>query len=663
MEDKDKIYIVWGSLLVFLVYFDIFFFSGILFSKNIISDFIIDIVNKTELYTNILYSKYSIIIISILFVGSIKSKKNKDINRSKTFVFIAIGLIGIFSTSFQFLIGTKLFYSILLIISIGLFLKGMANLFNLINVDLKKDLYNEENESFLHVNEKIENDISVNIPIEYSYKKKINKGWINIVAPNRATMILGKPGSGKSYSFVEEIMKQHIQKGFAFVNYDFKFPTLTNIAYDYLLSYPDEYNKYKNKIKFAVINLDDPKYSHRCNPIHPRLIEKIADARSAIYTIFYNIDKKSASKEDFFQMSAGALSTACLVFLRNYKNGIYCSLPHLIEFISKPDEKILKILNTDPELTMLISPFADALEKESFEQLSGQTASARIPLSKLATKEMYYVMTDPDNNGIDLRINLEENATFLNVANNPKTYETNSPALGLIMTQTAKLINEQGRIPTNFMVDELPTIYVHGLDNLIATGRSNLICVTLSFQDLTQLIRDYGKDIGEAIFTTVGNIISGNVIGETARKISEVIGKVVQQRESVSVSNQGTSKSYSQQLDALVPISKISNLGQGAFVGSIADTRKESFSIKAFHGLVSPSKKDQKDRKLPMVNPYLTEEILIKNQLKIQKEIDDLIESELEKLEQEKDKELEVSEELELEAEKELEEIQYFEDL
>lgn len=523
------------------------------------------------------------------------------------------------------------FYILSYVIGIFSLLNGLTQLFRVLKMGNMDDRFNVENESFQQCEELITNDLSVNIPSKFYYKKKWRKGWVNIVAPNRSTMILGKPGSGKSYAWVEEFIKQHIQKGFAFVNYDYKFPTLTNVAYSYLQKYQEAYKQF-GKVRFAIINIDDPKYSDRCNPIHPKLLKKDSDIIDAVYTIFYNIDKNSITKEDFFKMSAAAITSASLLFLKLYEDGKYCSLPHLIEFLNQPYQKVLKILGSYQELRYFTGSFSDALENEAYEQLSGQVASAKIPLSKLVTKEMFYVMTDPENTGIDLRVNDPDNLTILNIANNPETQKSNAPANGLYMSQISKLINKQNRVPCEFLVDELPTIYINGLDNLIATGRSNKICVTLSFQDLAQLERDYGKEIANAIFNTVTNIISGNVVNETARKISDNIGKVLQERESTTINKEGDSTSISTQLDLLIPPSKISQLSTGEFVGVLGDTFKEPLPTKVFHAKISPDKSDLKLNEVPIINERVTEQELINNQKRIQQEIIELIEEELERI-------------------------------
>lgn len=634
MKDTEKLKPLWGGILATLYCFDILYWGKTI--DFLEGHFMVEFLNKFASLKVISYLpalKAAELASMVVLSATNKTKKNDDLTLGKSFLFVFSGLLlvvlDVYIRNYQTL------YILILLLSTIVFSKGILNLFNHLNVNLRDDIYNEINEEFEQTNELMENDISVNIPLKYTYKKIERNGWVNIIAPNRATMILGKPGSGKSYAWVEEFIKQHMMKGFAIINYDFKFPTLSKVAYNYFIKFGYIYQeKYGLDLKdiFKIWNPDDPRYSHRCNLLHPDTLKTEADARDAVYTIFYNIDKKSAQKEDFFQMSAGAIVSAALWFLKIYENGKYCSLPHLIEFIQRSDEKILKILGSYSELKYFTSAFIDALEKGAFEQLSGQTASARIPLGKLATKEMFYVCTDPNNTGIRLNINDPKNVTILMVANNPKTQKTNGPALGLLMSQTAKLINQQGKVPTGYLIDELPTVYVNGLDNLIATGRSNNICVTLSFQDLTQLIRDYGKETAEAIFTTVGNVIAGNVVGETAKKISEIIGKVVQLKKSISVNQDSTSVSYNQQLEYLVPQSKISNLTQGKFVGIVSDTIKQQIKVKAFHGFVSPDKSDLGDIDIPMINPGITDEILKQNQEMISNQIDELIELELKRI-------------------------------
>ena len=335
-------------------------------------------------------------------------------------------------------------------------------------------------------------------------------------------------------------------------------------------------------------------------------------------------------------MSAMSITVATLWFLRNYKDGIYCSFPHLIEMIQQPDEKLLVILDSYPDLRYFTSAFTDALQKESFEQLSGQTASARIPLGKCATDEMFWVMTDPDNTGVNLKVNLPEEVTILNIANNPETQKTNAPALGLYLSQSAKLINDHGRVPCAFHVDEFPTTYIHGLNTLIATARSNKVCTVLSAQDYTQLILEYGKEVADSIFNTIDNIIAGKVAIDTAKKISEAVGKINYTTQSISINQDNTSTSFNTQRDYIVPPEDISQLSQGEFCGIVSDTYKQKIDLKAFRGDVNPPKDNMTGVSFPMVYPDLTQEMLKENVLKIQTQINELVDEEMNRIKEEK---------------------------
>ncbi len=476
---------------------------------------------KTNIFSSPFYPKFGVVLMTVFFVLLDKGKKSIEMDRNKAIQNAIMSTIFFLATALLVKILPYMFlYIIAISISYSFLINSYATVHRILDKSAMNDRYNLDNKIFPQTTELLENELSINIPYKFisEYTKKgsgnemelipiYKQGYINVIAPDRASIILGKPGSGKSYSFNEEFIRQGILKGFSMINYDYKFPTLTNIAHNYYLNYRSSYSKYPGKERFAIINLDDPRYSDRCNPIHKDLLDTQSQAIDAVYTIFYNIDKKSSIKQDFFQMSAMSITMcAALWFLRNFEDGKYCSFPHLIELIQQSDEKLLPILDSYPELRYFTSAFTDALNKESFEQLSGQTASARIPLGKCATPEMFWVMTDPSNTGVNLRVNRKEEVTILNIANNPETQKTNAPGLGLYMSQAAKLINKPDRAPCVFHVDELPTIFINGLDNLIATARSNKVIVVLSAQDYTQLVADYGREIADKIFNTIGNI-------------------------------------------------------------------------------------------------------------------------------------------------------------
>ena len=472
----------------------------------------------------------------------------------------------------------------------------------------QEDVFNQENESFMQETRLIENEYSVNLPTRFRYAGKDNDGWINVVNPFRATIVLGTPGSGKSYAVVNNYIRQMISKGFSVYIYDYKFDDLSAIAYNTLLHNMD---KYKVKPHFYVINFDDPHRSHRCNPINPEFMTDISDAYEASYTIMLNLNKTWIEKQgDFFVESPIILLASIIWYLKIYKNGIYCTFPHAVELLNKPYADLFMILTSYPELENYLSPFMDAWKGGAQDQLQGQIASAKIPLTRMISPQLYWVMT---GNDFSLDINNPQEPKILCVGNNPDRQNIYSAALGLYNSRIVKLINKKGQLKSTVIIDELPTIYFRGLDNLIATARSNKVAVCLGFQDFSQLNRDYGEKESKVIQNTVGNIFSGQVVGETAKTLSERFGKILQQRQSVSINRQDVSTSVNTQLDSLIPASKIANLSQGTFVGSVSDNFGEKIDQKIFHAEIvvdhaRVSAEEKAYRKIPVINEFRDKE-------------------------------------------------------
>lgn len=470
--------------------------------------------------------------------------------------------------------------------------------------NLMKDVFNEENESFMQETRLMENEYSVNLPTRFQYQGKMHDGWVNVVSVFRATIICGTPGSGKSYAVVNNYIKQLIGKGFACYLYDYKFDDLSTIAYNTLLHNTD---KYKVKPQFYVINFDDPRRSHRCNPINPEFMTDISDAYEASYTILLNLNRTWIEKQgDFFVESPIILLAAIIWYLKIFKGGIYCTFPHAVELLNKPYSELFTILTSYPEQENYLSPFMDAWKGNAQDQLQGQIASAKIPLTRMISPQLYWVMT---GNDFSLDINNPDEPKILCVGNNPDRQNIYSAALGLYNSRIVKLINKKGQLKCAVIIDELPTIYFRGLDNLIATARSNKVAVCLGFQDFSQLNRDYGEKESKVIQNTVGNIFSGQVVGETAKTLSERFGKILQQRQSVSINRQDVSTSINTQLDSLIPASKISNLSQGTFVGAVADSFQEKITQKIFHAeiVVDHAKVSEEERnykKIPIINEF-----------------------------------------------------------
>lgn len=553
------------------------------FTLGIIDKILMNFQRTTGLFSSILWTKLFCVVFLALSCLGTKGVKEEKITWPKIWTVLFSGFVFFFLNWWLLVlpigkIGVASLYIFTLSIGYICLLMGGVWMSRLLKNNLMDDVFNTENESFMQETRLMENEYSVNLPTRFYYKKKWNKGWINVVNPFRASMVLGTPGSGKSYAIVNNYIKQQIEKGFAMYIYDYKFPDLSEIAYNHLLHHLDAY---KVKPQFYVINFDDPRKSHRCNPINPVFMTDISDAYESAYTIMLNLNRSWIQKQgDFFVESPIILLAAIIWFLKIYENGKYCTFPHAIEFLNRPYAQIFPILTSYDELANYLSPFMDAWEGGAQDQLQGQIASAKIPLSRMISPALYWVMTGDD---FSLDINNPNEPKVLVVGNNPDRQNIYSAALGLYNSRIVKLINKKKQLKSSVIIDELPTIYFRGLDNLIATARSNKVAVCLGFQDFSQLTRDYGDKESKVIQNTVGNVFSGQVVGETAKTLSERFGKVLQQRQSMTINRNDKSTSISTQMDSLIPASKISNLTQGMFVGAVSDNFDERIDQKIFH--------------------------------------------------------------------------------
>ena len=594
------------------------------------------------LFSHTLYTKaFALVLLALSCLGT-KGVKNEKITWSKIYVALGVGLVLFFLNTPLLKLppatGTFLY---MLTISLGYIALLMAGVWmsRLLKNNLMDDVFNNENESFQQETKLMENEYSVNLPTKFYYKGKWNNGWINIVNPFRASIVLGTPGSGKSYAIVNNYIKQQIEKGFSMYIYDFKFDDLSTIAYNHLLKHRD---KYKVQPKFYVINFDDPRKSHRCNPLNPDFMTDISDAYEAAYTIMLNLNRSWIQKQgDFFVESPIILLAAIIWYLKIYEDGKYCTFPHAIELLNKKYSDVFTILTSYPDLENYLSPFMDAWQGGAQDQLQGQIASAKIPLSRMISPQLYWVMTGDD---FTLDINNPNEPKILCVGNNPDRQNIYSAALGLYNSRIVKLINKKGQLKSSVIIDELPTIYFRGLDNLIATARSNKVAVCLGFQDFSQLTRDYGDKESKVIQNTVGNIFSGQVVGETAKSLSERFGKVLQKRQSMTINRNDKSTSISTQLDSLIPASKISTLTQGMFVGSVSDNFDERIEQKIFHAeIVVDNEKVAAEtkayQKIPQILSFVNEQgedkmkqEIESNYKQIKKDILNIVVSEMERI-------------------------------
>ena len=611
------------------------------FTLGIVDKILMNFQRTTGLFSSILWTKLFCVVFLALSCLGTKGVKEEKITWSKIWTVLFSGFVFFFLNWWLLVlpigkIGAATLYIITL--SVGYICLLMAGVWmsRLLKNNLMDDVFNTENESFMQETRLMENEYSVNLPTRFYYKKKWNNGWINVVNPFRASMVLGTPGSGKSYAIVNNYIKQQIEKGFAMYIYDYKFPDLSEIAYNHLLHHLDAY---KVKPQFFVINFDDPRKSHRCNPINPAFMTDISDAYESAYTIMLNLNRSWIQKQgDFFVESPIILLAAIIWFLKIYENGKYCTFPHAVEFLNRPYAQIFPILTSYDELANYLSPFMDAWEGGAQDQLQGQIASAKIPLSRMISPALYWVMTGDD---FSLDINNPNEPKVLVVGNNPDRQNIYSAALGLYNSRIVKLINKKKQLKSSVIIDELPTIYFRGLDNLIATARSNKVAVCLGFQDFSQLTRDYGDKESKVIQNTVGNVFSGQVVGETAKTLSERFGKVLQQRQSMTINRNDKSTSISTQMDSLIPASKISNLTQGMFVGAVSDNFDERIDQKIFHAeIVVDSAKVSAEMKayqpIPVIVDFTNKdgsdnlkETIEANYRKVKEEILSLVDSEI----------------------------------
>ena len=601
--------------------------------------------NRTGgLFHSILYTKlFSLLLLALSCLGT-KGVKAEKMSWSKIWTVLVVGFCLFFLNWWILLLpishlGNATLYIFTMTAGYICLLMGGLWMSRLLKHNLMEDVFNNENESFMQETKLMENEYSVNLPTRFYYKKKWQRGWINVVNPFRATIVLGTPGSGKSFAVVNNYIKQQIEKGYSMYIYDFKFPDLSTIAYNHMMNHQ---NGYKVKPQFYVINFDDPRRSHRCNPIHPNFMSDISDAYESAYTIMLNLNKTWVQKQgDFFVESPIILFAAIIWYLRIYKNGKYCTFPHAIELLNRRYEDVFPILTSYPELENYLSPFMDAWQGGAMEQLAGQIASAKIPLSRMISPQLYWVMSASE---FTLDINNPEEPKILCVGNNPDRQNIYGAALGLYNSRIVKLINKKGQLKSSVIIDELPTIYFKGLDNLIATARSNKVAVCLGFQDFSQLVRDYGDKEAKVVINTVGNIFSGQVVGETAKTLSERFGKVLQKRQSISINRQDVSTSINTQMDSLIPPSKISGLTQGMFVGSVSDNFTERIEQKIFHAeIVVDTNKVKREEShyqpIPIINDFkdadgndCMKQAILDNYNQIKEDVKLIVKDELERI-------------------------------
>ncbi|MBD1366599.1 YWFCY domain-containing protein [Mucilaginibacter sp. ZT4R22] len=600
----------------------------------IVTDRIIGNIAKTGLFSGMLKPKLAALLFLCISLLGAKGKKDEKIQRNSIIAYLGCGLLIYFlSWLILYLSAGNSMVAILYMSITGtgflLILTGGTWLSRLIKANLNKDIFNKDNETFPQEERLLENEYSINLPAKYNLNGKVRDSWINVINPHRSTAVLGLAGAGKTYFVIRHVIDQHIRKGHSMFLYDFKFSDLTMIAYNALLKYR---NNYKVKPTFWVIDFD--KIYHRCNPLDPQSMEDITDATESSRTIMLGLNREWLKKQgDFFVESPINFLTAIIWYLRKYENGKYCTLPHVIELMQADYDKLFAVLEQEEEIKVLINPFISAYHNKAMAQLEGQIASAKIGLARLASPQLYYVLS---GNDFTLDINNPDEPKIVCVGNNPQKLQVYGAVLSLYVNRMLKLINKKGKLKSSLIFDEFPTLTAD-LIPTISTGRSNLISVTIGIQDFSQLKKDYGADHADVITGIVGNVICGQVTGDTAKKMSENFGKIMQNRESLSINSSDTSISKSTQLDYAIPASKIAALSSGEFVGIVADNPDCKIELKMFHAEFQNDhagiKKEEDNYKPLPVVANVTELDIQENYKSIKRDIERLLAVELQKLE------------------------------
>ena len=627
------------SIALLLIHFYYYCFDSFR-QWNLAPDFacrIMENIYRTGLLDSFHKSKLFALGLLVISLMGAKGRKDEKLHFRTAFYYISLGLMFYFGSYLAFVIFADTEVCSVLYISLCslgylMTLSGGTLLSRIIRRKLSSaDIFNKENETFPQEERLIENEYSVNLPARYHLKDKVRSSWINIINPFRGILVPGTPGSGKSYFVIRHIITQHIAKGFSMFIYDFKFDDLTVIAYNAWLKFR---HLYAVEPKFYIINFDDLSRTHRCNPLDPAAMTDITDAAESARTILMGLNREWIKKQgDFFVESPINFLTAVIWYLRKYNDGEFCTLPHVIEMIQTDYESLFTILRTEKEIEVLINPFVSAFLNEAVDQLEGQIASAKISLAKLSSPQLYYVLSGSD---FTLDINNPSDPKIVSMGNNPQKIQTYGAVLSLFVSRLIKQVNQKGKLKSSLIFDEFPTIYLNNIDSLIATARSNKVSTCLGIQDFSQLRKDYGREQADVIINIVGNVICGQVSGDTAKQLSERFGKIMQDRESLSINSSDTSISRSRQLESAVPPSKISSLSSGEFVGMTADNPDCRIELKTFHcEIINDHEKIKKEtdnyKEIPIIRT-IDNVIIQKNYLQIKIEIQEIIHSEMERI-------------------------------
>lgn len=601
-----------------------------------ITDRILINVKQTGLFSNFHKSKLlALLFLTISLIGA-RGRLNEKFNYKVVTAYLVTGFLLYFISGLCFYIkGIELQTIAILyftITSIGfiLILSGGTILTRIIKDGLKNEVFNKANETFPQEERLLTNPYSINLPAVYNLKGKLKRSWINIINGRRGILILGSPGSGKSYFLIENIIRQLSDKCFVQFVFDWKYPELSTLTYNYYLK-----NKHKYPVEPKFFNVNFTKPLHRLNPLYPALMTDIVDAMDASKTMLLSINKTWVNRQgEFFVESPINLLASVIWFLKKYDGGKYCTLPHAIELLQLPFDRLFTVLNSEPELQTLINTFISLYLEDNMETLSSQMASVNIPLGRLSSPVLYYILS---GNDFTLDINNPKEPKIFCLGADPVRADALAPVLSLIVDRLNKIINQPGNHPCLTIYDEFAVLRAPSVLRIIGQGRSNDIICAIALQDYSQLKQVYSREEAETIFNMTGNVIAGQVSGETAKLLSERFPKIMQDRESMSINRNDTSFSRSKQLEASIPPSTISTLSSGEFVGITADNPDQPIELKAFHNKVINDHEALRKEKLSFKQVPYSEKAKDQNEilftyLQIKEDVQEIAEVVLEQL-------------------------------
>ena len=602
-QNQIKIYDFFQKMVYGVVSLDclILFFQNaeIPIASNILQSF-----GKMGFFYPPIHAKFATLVLIALVAIGTRAKKKQDLNVTKEIILpMVVGLLMIIGSLvlvtgaeninlpyvLPFINAYQIGYALLSFAGALITQKGADSISKMVQTKMGIDRWNTEEESFDQNTELKVTDSSVNIPYKFRYKKKTHQGWMNI-DPFRGSMVIGVPGSGKSFGIINPAIRQMVSKGFCLCIYDFKFPSLAEIAYYHYLQKRKTDPNYKHK--FHVVNLDKVEYSRRVNPFKKEYINTLAQAQEMAESMVTALQKGGGSggggSEAFFTQSAVNFLASSIFFFGTYQNGKYSDLPHILAFMNRSYQEIFDTLFTNEELVSLMSPFRSAYENKAFDQLEGQVVTVKIFLSRLATKESFWVFSGDE---VQLKISDKADPSILILASNPQTQDINSALYSAVLNRTISQINDKGNMYAGIIADEFPTIYIHKIDNLVATARSNKVAVLLGLQELTQLKQFYKREVADTISSIMGNILSGAARHkDTLDWLEKMFGKIKQKSYSESISNQGTNMTISEKMDVMIPAGKIAGLRTGEMVGMVVqgeDNAIEEFKTSAISGKIN----------------------------------------------------------------------------